>query len=182
MTTSEAPMIADLRTLFLTMGVIGIITGLVVLVWPQATIVVLAVLLGINFLIGGIITIVAGLSRETAGGERTLVLLAGLVSVIAGVVVLARPAQTATFILVVVAAFWVVRGLAELIDGLLDQQVGPRGLAIVGGLISLGAGIVVLAWPDVTLTVLVWIVGLWMVLFGIVRVTLGLSLPRGQTA
>jgi uncharacterized membrane protein HdeD (DUF308 family) len=49
---------------------------------------------------------------------------------------------------------------------------------IVSGLVSLAAGILVLVWPDATLTVLVRIAGLWMVVLGLLRIGVGRSIPK----
>lgn len=176
MTTTVHPMSDRIRQLIVALGVFGIVAGIVLLVWPSATITVLAIVLGIHFLVGGVITTAGAIA--TPGDERLLGVVAGLISVAAGVLTLARPLQAAAFLVVIAGAFWVIRGVADLLAGIMGRDEGNRLLVVVSGLISLGAGIAALVWPDVTLTVLVRIAGVWMVLLGLGRVALGRSLPR----
>lgn len=176
MTNSVDQMVRSLRTVTITLGVFGVATGLILLFWPSATLAVLAVVLGIHFLVGGVVTIVGAVGGPDH--ERVLSLFAGLVSVIAGVVTIYRPLQTIVFLVVVAAVFWVIRGVTDIVDGLFDREEGSRALLIVSGLVSLAAGILVLVWPDATLTVLVRISGLWMVVLGLLRIGVGRTIPK----
>lgn len=160
----------------ITLGVFGVATGLILLFWPSATLTVLAVVLGIHFLVGGVVTIVSAVGGPDH--ERVLSLFAGLVSLIAGVIAIYRPLQTIVFLVVVAAVFWVIRGVTDVVDGLFDREEGSRALMIVSGLVSLAAGILVLVWPDATLIVLVRISGFWMVVLGLLRIGVGRSIPR----
>jgi uncharacterized membrane protein HdeD (DUF308 family) len=168
--------VRSLRTMTITLGVFGVVTGLILLLWPSATLTVLAVVLGVHFLVGGVVTIVSAVGGPDH--ERVLSLFAGLISLIAGVVVIYRPLQTIVFLLVVAAVFWVIRGVTDIVDGLFDSEEGSRPLMIISGLVSLGAGIIVLVWPDATLNVLVRIAGVWMVLLGLLRIAVGRSIPK----
>jgi uncharacterized membrane protein HdeD (DUF308 family) len=75
----------------------------------------------------------------------------------------------------------VVGGIAEFIAGLAGR-VESRVLAALSGLVSIVAGIAVIAWPGLTVLVLVWIAGLWMITFGIIRIVMGLRAPRVAAA
>lgn len=176
MTVSVDPMIGRVRQLIVALGIFGIAAGIVLLVWPDATVTVLAVILGIHFLVGGLTTTAGAIA--TSGEEKLLGVVAGLISVAAGALTLARPLQAAAFLVVIAGAFWVIRGVADLLAGILGHTERGRMLMVVTGLISLGAGIAALAWPDATLTVLVRIAGIWMILLGLGRVAIGRSLPR----
>jgi len=169
-------LVGRVRQMIVGLGLFGVVAGIVLLVWPDATVTVLAVILGIHFLLGGVIT--TGGAMATPGEERLLAVVAGLISVAAGALTLARPLQAAALLVVIAGAFWVIRGVADLLAGSLGRSEGSRMLVGVSGLISLGAGIAALSWPDVTLTALVRIAGVWMILLGLGRVALGRSLPR----
>lgn len=176
MTNSVDPVVRSLRTMTITLGAFGVVTGLILLFWPSATLTVVAVVLGIHFLVGGVVTIVSAVGGPDH--ERVLSLFAGLVSLIAGVITIYRPLQTIVFLVVVAAVFWVIRGVTDIVDGLFDREEGSRALMILSGLVSLSAGIMVLVWPDATLNVLVRIAGFWMVLLGLLRMAVGRSIPK----
>lgn len=176
MTDAVDQLVGQARQLIVALGLFGIVAGIVLLVWPDATVTVLAMILGIHFLLGGIITTTGAIA--TPDEERLLGVVAGLISVAAGALTLARPLRAAAFLVVIAGAFWVIRGVADLLAGVLGRDEESRMLVVVGSLISLGAGIAALSWPDITLTVLVRIAGIWMILLGLGRVALGRSLSR----
>lgn len=163
-----------LRSVTLGFGVLGVLAGLLLLIWPDATVTVLAVVLGLHFVVGGMITVAAAVAGP--GGERALGVIVGVLALAAGVLTLARPLHTATVLFVIAAVFWVIRGVGDLVDALSGDHEGPRGLSVVAALVSLTAGIVVLVWPEVTLLVLVRVAGAWMLVMGLVRLAIGWSL------
>jgi uncharacterized membrane protein HdeD (DUF308 family) len=55
-------------------------------------------------------------------------------------------------------------------EGFAKPGIPARGWVIFMGVLSLVAGIVVLVWPDITLQALVWLVGLWLVVLGVIEV------------
>ena len=73
---------------------------------------------------------------------------------------------------------WVVRGIAEIIEGIANPGMPARGWVIFIGALSLVAGIVILAWPAITLNALVWVTGLWLVFLGIVEVFASFQLRK----
>ena len=65
---------------------------------------------------------------------------------------------------------WVIRGIADVIEGIAHPGMPARGWVIFIGVLSLLAGIVVLTWPAITLEALVWVTGLWLVVLGIIEI------------
>jgi uncharacterized membrane protein HdeD (DUF308 family) len=63
---------------------------------------------------------------------------------------------------------WVVGGSVELVSAIADSTMRDRGLAAFGGIVNVAAGIVILAWPGPTLTVIAWIAGIYLIIFGLV--------------
>jgi uncharacterized membrane protein HdeD (DUF308 family) len=170
--------LVERRSLLISGGIVSIIVGFILLVWPEATVVVLAVLVGINLILLGVLILAGSLAAEIPAGEKILGSFLGTLAILAGVAVLGRPLQTVGVIVVVVGAFWIVGGVMEFLQGALGLAAGSRWLAMLGGLLSIGFGIVALAWPGPTLAVLVWLVGAWSLVSGLVRATLGFLTPK----
>src|SRR5574342_775286 len=57
-----------------------------------------------------------------------------------------------------------------------------RRLALMGGVISLAIGLILLIWPDATLTVIAILVGLWLLLAGAVKLGQAAFIPEGRSA
>jgi uncharacterized membrane protein HdeD (DUF308 family) len=169
------------RSIRLASGTVAVIVGVVLLVWPEATVTVLSVLLAIDFLLLGVAILAGSIAVEGSVGEKMLGALLGLLGMLAGVAMLGRPLQAAGVIVVVVGAFWVVGGVLELFQGLFGGG-GPRWWVALNGLISLGFGVVMLSWPGPTLSVLVWLIGLWSLAAGLVWIIRGFRTPKAAVA
>lgn len=183
---TEAPttpaLLRDTRSLLISGGVVSIVIGIILLVWPKATVTVLAILLGIQLIALGILIMVASLAGDTSVGEKVLGLFLGLLGILAGVAVFGRPLQTVAVVVVVIGAFWVVGGVVEFLGGLFGWAYGSRWLAMLSGALSVVAGIIALSWPAPTVAVLVWLIGIWSVIAGVVRLILGLRIPKTAAA
>jgi uncharacterized membrane protein HdeD (DUF308 family) len=85
----------------------------------------------------------------------------------AGVVVIRNPLETVAVLATVLGLVWVVGGSIELISSIADSSMRDRGLVALGAVVTIVAGIVVLAWPAPTLTVIAWIAGIYLIIFGL---------------
>lgn len=158
-----------------TFGVLTLLVGILVLTWPGKTILVLAVVLGIWLLVVGIFRLVAAIASDDAlGSSRMLLALLGMTAILVGILCLARPFQTATALALLLGAFWIVGGVIESFHGIVGRVPG-RGWVIVGGLVSVIAGIVVLAYPGASLVVLAWLFGIWLIVLGAVSIAAGFA-------
>jgi uncharacterized membrane protein HdeD (DUF308 family) len=68
---------------------------------------------------------------------------------------------------VLLGVVWIIGGIIELIGSIADSSRDRRWLGVFGGLLSIAAGIVVVAWPAPTVTVIAWIAGLYLITFGL---------------
>src|SRR5262249_2020041 len=76
----------------LLLGLISLAAGVVAVVWPGPTALVLVLVIGIWAVAGGIVEIVAGFGHGETAGTRAMFILTGLVSAAFGVVLFAGPA------------------------------------------------------------------------------------------
>lgn len=163
----------------LALGVATFALGLILMIFTEQSVKFFAVIAGIYLVISGIFLIVASFSSDTGGtGVRALSAIAGLFSVLLGIVAFRGISQAVAILALLIGIGWVVRGIAELIEGIANPGMPARGWVIFIGALSLVAGLVVLAWPAITLNALVWVTGLWLVLLGIVEIAGSLQLRR----
>lgn len=153
--------------------VFGLLTlglGIAMLVWPDATLVVAAVIIAIQVFAFGIIQIVRSFAEVNAPtAARTLTGLSGALAILLGFLVLRSPLQTLVIIALVIGAWWVFRGVLDIVAGASEVR-GHRAASIVLGIISVVAGAFVLLQPELSLGVFVVVVGVWMILYGIIVV------------
>lgn len=145
-------------------GILTLLAGVVALAWPGPTVVVIAVVFGVQLLVGGIFWFVSALAPEEKH-TATRVLLAVL-AVVAGVVVLRSPVEAALVFPLVLGLFWIVSGIIETFHAMTGREVISRGWAVASGLLSLLAGIILLAYPGLGLVVMSYVLGAWLVIYG----------------
>jgi uncharacterized membrane protein HdeD (DUF308 family) len=157
-------------------GIVSIITGILVMAWPEATLVVVAVLFGIQLVIGGIFRFVSAFSRdEDTGGARVLIALLGLLSLLIGLFLIRHVFVTLASMALVLGIFWIVHGLIELFAGIADTGSRSRWLSLTSGILGIVAGIIVFVYPSPSLVVLTVILGLWLILFGLLQIFSGFA-------
>jgi uncharacterized membrane protein HdeD (DUF308 family) len=161
----------------LTYGVITLLIGIVVLVWPDRTVEVVAVLFGLQLLVAGVFRFVGAIAAEgEGGGTRVLLALLGVLCFIAGLYALRNLLVTILALALILGIFWIVNGAVEIFAALTDDAMQARGWTVLMGLISIASGIVVLAWPDISLMALAVVLGIWLLVLGLMEIAFALRL------
>lgn len=163
---------------------IGMIAvGVLLLVWPQATLTVVAILIGAALIAAGLLRLFDGATaRAETGGMRAADIVIGLLAVIAGLYCLKHHSLTVLVVALVVGVFWIIHGIGDIITASTSGQVPGRGFKAIGGVVSLAAGLVILFWPGITLVLLLTILGAWLIFYGVVLAGLSFQLRRGVRA
>ncbi|SNT06233.1 HdeD family acid-resistance protein [Rhodococcoides kyotonense] len=99
------------------------------------------------------------------------VLLRGILAIVFGVVALVWPAVTVWAIVVVFGAYAVVDGISAIVRSIRARHVQPGWVWwLLGGIVSLGAGIVAFVWPEITALAAVFVIGIWAIIGGILEI------------
>lgn len=158
-----------------TVGALSALLGLAILAWPEATIRVVAVLFGLKLIAHGVYRIVqAVVVDEAAATVRVLFTLLGVLSLAFGVIVLRHQFQTVELLAMLFGLFWLIGGVVELVTVLGARGTSGRGWKAALAILSVVAGLVVLAYPGISLTALTWLLGLWLFTWGLLTVALTL--------
>jgi len=121
-------------------------------------------------------------AHDASGGRRTASVVVGLLAMIAGLYLIKHYHVTVGLMALLVGVFWVINGVAEMSAGLFGQLESGRGLAILSGLLSLAAGLIVLIWPTISLTILVVVMGIWLIIYSVFLIVTALRLRRDMAA
>ena len=144
------------------------VLGLIIVVWPHATLSVIAVLVGIQLLVLGIIGLIAGFTSESSAGVRTVDIVLGLLGILVGLYFIRHLTVTVTLLAILLGVFWVMRGIVDLIVAAVAGPVPGRWVKAVIGEISLAAGLIVLFKPNESLKFLLVVLGIYLMLYGLV--------------
>jgi uncharacterized membrane protein HdeD (DUF308 family) len=150
-------------------GALSVVAGVLALVWPSMTILVLVVLLGVQLIIYGVLAMMRAF--ETGQG-RILAVIFGVLAILAGTALWLRPIQNLGAVVIVISMFWVAGGLVQTIGAIVDRDQ-HWGFELIMGLVSVAAGIVAIAWPGITLLAIAVITGVWMIVIGLTWVIAG---------
>lgn len=149
-------------------GILAIIFGLVALFWTKLTLELFVLFFAAYAIISGIVLIFGSFKAMKEHGRWWLFLLEGILGLAVGIVILTWPVVTVLILLYFVAIWAVVTGIIELAVGFSESEdVVGKWLLTTTGIISLIIGIIMLFAPVKTLEVVIWLVGLYALLFGI---------------
>jgi len=162
-------MLGQSRGVRIALGVVTAVAGVLILAWPGGTLLAVAVLLGIQLIIGGIFRAVTAFTFDTDSvAARILFLLLGVLLVVLGILCLRSPLHTIALLVLLFGLSSIVSGALELFHGV----TGGGGWAIASGVVSILVGIVVLSYPVGSVATMTW-------LFGIALLVMGLTVIIG---
>ncbi len=154
--------------------------GLAALFWPGLTPFVLIVFFGAYVLVDGILALVAGI--RGSGGRRWLLLAEGVLGVLAGLIAFLWPGMSALVLLYVIAFWAIFTGILKVVMAIsLRREPENEWLMVVSGVLSVLFGVILAALPGVGLLSLVWLIGIYALIFGIALIVLGFRV-RGHRA
>lgn len=165
----------SLSTLLILRGVLAVIVGVAAVAWPGVTVFALVILFAVYAFIE------AGLQGARAFTSRTPGpffghLLVGLIDLGAGFFAVAWPAPTALVLVIVVAAWAFVGGFFEIFAAFRNgERAGTRALLVVGGLVLIALGVVLAARPGIGALALALLFGLFLMIFGVSQVVIGIG-------
>lgn len=165
---SRIKQLGDNWWLLLLQGVASIIFGILAIVWPGSALAVLIILLGWFVLINGILAIVSALGSATGGRSWGWRFAAGILGVLAGLIILRWPGETAFTLLLFVGYWAILVGLMELVGAIVERAEIPHaGLLALEGIVAILWGIAMVVWPAVGLLTLALLVGIYAIVHGI---------------
>jgi uncharacterized membrane protein HdeD (DUF308 family) len=116
----------DERASLILSGLLGIVVGIVVLAWPSISALALLYVIGVYAVMLGILAIIASLRLPLDGRDTALMILSGLVSIVFGIVIFAKPGAGALAVLALIAAFALVMGVTELVVAIGGKEILER--------------------------------------------------------
>jgi len=149
-------------------GIVTLILGIIVAAHPTGSLNVIAVLLGILLIISGIFHLIRVF--DTSEPHRVWLGIAGLLFIVAGVILIRHLHLTRAIIGLFIGITWIIQGVVALIAGISGGSREGRGWWIAFGVISIIAGIVVTATPASSLGVLAVLIGIWFIVMGIFEI------------
>jgi uncharacterized membrane protein HdeD (DUF308 family) len=170
--------------LVLLRGALAVLFGLFALFAPGSALLALVYVFGAYAVLDGITAVVAGVRHRREEAHWVWHVVEGAISIVAGVVAFAWPGVTALAILYLVAFWSVFTGVSEIMESFAMRRRGSPtwGWVLTAGILGVLLGIVLVLSPGGGLLTLLWLVGLYSVLFGVIIIGWALRLRRAVAA
>jgi uncharacterized membrane protein HdeD (DUF308 family) len=162
---------------FVAYGVLSVLAGIIALIYPGATLVVIAIIFAVQLLLTSIFQFVFAFAVPAESGWlRALFAVLAIVSLAISVYLLGHVGLTLLLLAVLLGAYWIAQGVIELLLGIEHPQMTGRPWIIVFGILSILAGGVVVIFPATSLVFLTYVLGFWLILLGVGLVIRGWQL------
>jgi uncharacterized membrane protein HdeD (DUF308 family) len=157
-------------------GLLMIVLGGLFLAQPGLSLATVIWLTGIFAIVYGLFLAIAGIAGRHEGGGWGIAV--GALAVIMGIVTLAWPAATGLAILYIIAAWAIISGVADIAGAFMGGISGGRRVwLVIIGLLGIAVGIYFFVHPVTGVLALLWVVGVYMVALGILRIIAGFMQP-----
>jgi uncharacterized membrane protein HdeD (DUF308 family) len=136
----------------------------------------LATFIGAIFIVQGVAyALTSGIDDRARGAN----VITGLLSIAAGIVIIAWPSPGVTAVAIVLGAWLIVVGTINVSGAFAARRILPDWwLVLILGLLEIPLGVLALADPGATLAALITVGGIWAVAVGVMRVVLGFEVKR----
>lgn len=156
-------------------GAVAILFGVVLLFWPGISLAFLLMLFGAFAIADGITTLISAVRSARAKESWGSLVLVGITDLLVGLLALFWPGITAAAFAFLIGAWAIVTGILAIVAAVqLRKSIRGEFWLGLSGALSVLFGLAVLANPAAGALAMVWLIGLYAILFG--ASVLGLAL------
>jgi uncharacterized membrane protein HdeD (DUF308 family) len=162
-------------------GVVSVIFGIIVVLYPFVAATALALFLGAYIFADGVFAIVSLFTSRAARAHFWSFLIEGIAGIAAGILIFFLPEITLYGLVILVSVWAFFTGIFEIISAIkLRKIIEGEILMIVSGLLSIVFAILVFLNPFAGIVVLIYLTGIYAVMFGILLILFGISMRKYQ--
>ncbi len=154
-------------------GVVAVLFGVLLWLLPGISLALLVLFFGVFVLVDGILGAWIAISGRKEYEDWWDLLLWGLVGIGIGILTFVAPGFTTLALVFFIAGWAIATGVLEIVVAIrLRKEIEGEWLLILGGLVSVLLGILLMLKPGVGALALVWLIGTYAIIFGLVLVML----------
>lgn len=158
-------------------GLLAILFGMLAIFWPAITLEILILFFGAYSLVDGFASASGALAHRKHDKTWWLFFLSGLVGTVIGILTFLLPGLTAFVLVILIAARALIVGIFEITAAYyLRREIHNEWFLILNGLLSILFAIVLFIFPGVGALALVWMIGIFAVIIGILLVAIAIKL------
>jgi uncharacterized membrane protein HdeD (DUF308 family) len=166
---------------FLVRGLFAVVLGVLVYTWPTISLATLTIVFGIYALADGTFLVVKAAGNWAALDDRWLLLFEGLLGIGIGAILFFAPGVTAIALLFYIATWSLATGFLEIAGAIrLRKEINGEVWWILSGIASIVFAVFLLIFPGVGILSLLWLLGVYAIVFGILLIALGIRIRMHQ--
>jgi uncharacterized membrane protein HdeD (DUF308 family) len=160
-------------------GLSALVFGVVTLLQPVVTLTWLLMFFAFYSLADGFLGVWTAIAGRKEDDHWGVMLLWGLVGIVVGILVLTSPGVTVLALLFYIAIWAIATGILEIVAAIrLRKEIEGEWLLILGGLASVAFGVFLMAHPEAGAISLVWLIGSFAILIGIILTLLSFKVRK----
>jgi uncharacterized membrane protein HdeD (DUF308 family) len=158
-------------------GVVAVLFGIMAFVYPGLTVAVLVLLFGAWILVDGVFRVIGAIGHRASDKEWGFDLIIGIMGIIIGFLTFHAPRITALALIIYIAAWALMIGATEIALAIkLRREIKGEWFLILMGLLSIVFAVMLLWNPLPGALALVWLIGSYAIVFGMLAIILGFRL------
>ena len=156
-------------------GVLALLFGLLVMIWPPVAIEFLVFFFGAFALLDGLFALVAGLQHHVES-SRPILILQAVCGILAGMITFLWPGMVAFVLLIVIGAWAIVTGIFEIVASFqMPSAISGKSLLGISGFISVLFGLILLSPHGLGILALCWLIGIYAIFAGLIMLGAGFT-------
>jgi uncharacterized membrane protein HdeD (DUF308 family) len=171
-TVSEVPQLGRNWWLFLILGLVSIVAGILAIVYPDITLLALGLFIGVSLLFMGAMEVVEAIAGSPE--SRALSAITGVLAMLAGLVCLRRPGESLLALVIVLGFYLIVTGVIRFVRSFASLE--DRALLIALSILDIVLGILILSLPKLSLVTLAVLFAISLLARGVFSVVVAFKL------
>ncbi|WP_083408918.1 HdeD family acid-resistance protein [Mycolicibacterium rutilum] len=176
--TAPPSLLQHLWKTTLASGILAVVLGALVWLWPGKTIVVAAIFFGAYLLVAGIAQVIFAFSLHVSAGGRVLLFISGAAALILAVLCFRSLQESILLLAIWIGIGFIFRGVATAVSAISDPTLPGRAWEIFIGVVNLLAGVVMLAAPFESLAILTVVAGIALVVLGLFEIVSAFAIRK----
>jgi uncharacterized membrane protein HdeD (DUF308 family) len=157
-------------------GILMIVLGVLFLAYPGFSLATVLLLIGVFLIVYGVALTAAGFIGHAEG--RGWAIFTGVLGIIVGIIAIAWPGMTALALLYILGAWAVITGCVDIAGAFASGlRGGQRVWMLIIGVLSVVLGIIFFIHPGAGGLALLWLIGIYLIVYGVLRIVDGFTRP-----
>ncbi|WP_040779426.1 HdeD family acid-resistance protein [Nocardia pneumoniae] len=151
-------------------GILAVILGVLILVWPDITLLAAGIIFGVYLVVTGFLQLMAAFGAPSSTGFRVLSFIVGVLSIVIGVFCFRDELASILLLGLWIGIGWLFRGIALLMAAISEPGLPGRWWQVFFGIVTAIAGVVLIIWPVRSVATLALVAGVWLIVLGIMEI------------